>query len=287
MRGFSFGPLLFGFMVPAVCLAQGQPPPASGEAPPPQQPPPPEQVPPAPDATTGAEHPPQPNAPPSATAPATAAPTAPPGSATPPYGYPPLPPPTPNLTAHKHDGFYFRLGLGGGWTGGSGSSRVIGLQDSDVSLTSNGFALDLMLGGTPSDGLVIGGGFQFNGGEASYDYANVEQQNTQRHDRRSLGVLGLFVDWFPDAHGGGHIGAIIGVGSTIDYEDRDRQRTRSAGIGIGTFAGYDFWIANQWSLGGLVRAYHCNLRGEDTEGNGVVEDLSLWNISLLGTVLLH
>ncbi len=54
--------------------------------------------------------------------------------------------------AHLHDGFYLRVALGGGWLG----MRTDSAPEADVK--GGGGSLDLLLGGTPIDGLVIGGG---------------------------------------------------------------------------------------------------------------------------------
>ena len=31
------------------------------------------------------------------------------------------------------------------------------------------------------------------------------------------------------------------------------QVSRAAGFGLGAFLGYDWWVGDQWSLGGLIR----------------------------------
>ena len=177
------------------------------------------------------------------------------------------------------------MSLGGGRTWGSGTSQVRNYPDSDFTLSSGAFGFDIALGGSPADGVVIGGMFQFNLGNPSYSYDLAAQQNSQKHDQRSLGAIGPFVDWFPDPHGGGHIGALIGSASTIDYYDQNNQRTRSSGFAAGLFGGYDFWIGEQWSAGVLLRATYYGMTGSGD--NDITEDLKLYNVALMGTLLFH
>jgi hypothetical protein len=68
---------------------------------------------------------------------------------------------------------------------------------------------------------------------------------------RGILVLGPFVDWFFDETGGFHAGAVLGIGS-VGLPDEDDDA--SSGVGGAIFAGYDFWVADQWSVGVEGRA---------------------------------
>src|SRR6187399_2947804 len=85
----------------------------------------------------------------------------PPAPAPPPPGYyygppppPPPPPPPEEATVHTHDGFYLRLSLGAGW----GQVKSTG-TDFEATYKGGGWLMDILLGGTISNTVVIGGGF--------------------------------------------------------------------------------------------------------------------------------
>jgi hypothetical protein len=148
----------------------------------PAVPPPPPQQPPVAPQTPAAPPAPGTPAPPPAAAPTAPAESSPPGSvpvgpgtapapspgpgttpyyeqAAPPRGptiihvEQPPPPPLEPRTRLYHDGFYLRLSLGFGYQSVSSSSG-----DSKVSSSGAGLAGDLLIGGTPATGVVVGGG---------------------------------------------------------------------------------------------------------------------------------
>jgi hypothetical protein len=116
-----------------------------------------------------------------------------------------------------------------------------------------GPALELLLGGTPARGFVVGGGVI---GQSAWDPETaVDSRRNQYpealpafkiYDAFGVGLLGPFLDWFPDETGGAHAGAMIGLG----YIGLERDRSVAGSL----WGGYDFWVANQWSLGAELRA---------------------------------
>jgi len=147
-------------------------------------------------------------------------------------------------TAHTHDGFYFRTGLGFGW--GQVTAKV---DDIEATYTGSGWLLDLLFGGTIGNTVVIGGGFLIHEiVDPKLEVNSEEFGDATEELEGGLGVvtLGPFVDFFFGPHDGGHIGSMIGAAS-IGLEDDDAEL--SEGWGFSLFGGYDFWVSDEWSLG--------------------------------------
>ncbi len=68
----------------------------------------------------------------------------------------------------------------------------------------------------------------------------------------SLGavVVGPFLDWYPNPTSGFHLGGMFGV-AALGLQGDDNEM--SVGVGATLSAGYDFWVANQWSIGPELR----------------------------------
>lgn len=176
----------------------------------------------------------------------------------PPGGYyygPPPPPPPEDESVRTHDGFYFRTGLGFGW----GQVDAEG-GEFKASYEGTGLLIDLLLGGTLGNTVVIGGGFLYHdisepSGEASSEYYGDRDQEPDR--AIGIGTLGPFVDFFFGPNSGGHVGSMIGIAS-IGLEDGNQEP--SSGWGFSLFGGYDFWVSDQWSLG--VNGRYMYVKGE-------------------------
>lgn len=192
---------------------------------------------------------------PTAVAPQTATPAAAPATASPEpsprkivFDAPPAP--TPNggdssRTFHYHDGFYARLGLNYGITGG-GFAIGDGADQRRLDYTGSQLDLDLLLGGTPSDGLTIGGGLLM--GSVLQPDVEVGGQNTATQNLSVL-ILGPFVDGFFTPSSGWHAGALLGLGALGETAE-----TKGAGgFGGAVWLGYDRWVGADWSIGGQLR----------------------------------
>lgn len=222
----------------------------------------------SPEVQSGAVEAPAP-APPSAPAPPPPGPyyTQPPG---PYYTQPPvLPPPRLDPTRQRHDGFYLRISLGAGASRGT-------VEDTGVEgkLSGGGAALDLWLGGTPAAGLVIGGGVSAN----AVDEPRIELDGSSERARETSwgqGLLGLFVDYYPNDAQGFHFGGMIGAATmTLDNRLADEQSNQN-GAGAALFLGYDAWVGDQWSLGGLLRVMATSTTDrDDSDIKGTSQSLS-------------
>jgi hypothetical protein len=168
----------------------------------------------------------------------------------------------PLRTYRTHDGFYLRLGLGLG-------SLSLDVDPSDgtldaTSASASAVAFDLLIGGTPGRGLAIGGALLVSAGSAAgVDVGGVE---TNENAALTTGIIGAFVDGFPDPHGGLHIGGTVGLASASLERDGSTDDFRGGGVGLAGWVGYAAWLGPEWSLGGMLRFYGAVTR--DPTGDG-------------------
>ncbi|HEY3255168.1 MAG TPA: hypothetical protein VGJ91_14510, partial [Polyangiaceae bacterium] len=182
--------------------------------------------------------------------------------------------------AHLHDGFYLRMALGLGLAGAlvSSDSKSVG----DYSFGGGAGAFDLWLGGTPTPGLAMGGalsGFGLNSSHRSVDGNRVSSDVTG-----STGLLGFFVDVFPDPERGLHFGGALGFASGMAEVKDSGRKFEGGGLGLEAWGGYEFWVAPQWSLGGMLRFMGSLTREEQ---DNVAYQASLGAVTLSFTALYH
>lgn len=157
-----------------------------------------------------------------------------------------------------HDGFFFQGNIGGGYLSTSGEEDGF-----DIKISGPSIAGGVLLGGTVAPGLVIGGGtansvalgpsFEMNGQEAESDL----------DVSLNLSTIGPFVTFYPDVHGGFSLHAMVSYGVvsiTVDGEETDDNPT---GLALTAGAGYDFWVAPEWSIGLFGRFTYAPLKHED------------------------
>jgi hypothetical protein len=161
----------------------------------------------------------------------------------------PAPEPAAGRSYHMHDGFYLRGGFGFGSLGASYDDAGA----NNIDLSGSGFALglDVMVGGSPSRGVAVGGALLTNGAfSAAFDRGGVDAGD------RSLGfvLLGPFLDGFPNPRGGWHLGAALGL-ALVQIEDSAATPTltNTRGFGGAGWFGYDWWVADEFSAGLSLR----------------------------------
>lgn len=167
-----------------------------------------------------------------------------------------------------HDGFYLRMAIG------TGTGTVV-LQDAPNGLSDAmetvGW-LDLMAGGTPARGMVVGGGFWAGG------FQTEEWRGENKHQGTvTIFGIGPFVDYYPDPQEGFHFGSMVGLGGlAIDARPfSDEQERTATGGAIGAWMGYDFWMAREWSLGLEARYLAVRAKNPDTEWKGSADALGM------------
>jgi len=202
---------------------------------------------------------------------------------------PPPPAPVPPRTRRVHDGFYLRMTGGPGWL----STDVDFDSGAHADFRGTGLNLDLMIGGTPSSGLSIGGGAWLGSAdepEVNFEVSESPDDEPTYEDSMAYGVLGAFIDLYPNPRSGFHFGAGFGVGfvtlpARADASEDD-SNNGAGGAGAVLFGGYDFWVSSNWSLGGLFRLMAIEAR-KGTEDAEMPFEATAHSAAVLFSALYH
>jgi hypothetical protein len=177
---------------------------------------------------------------------------------------------------HMHDGFYLRASVGLGSLGATFDDDH--RSGKDLSGSGLSLGMDLMIGGTPSPGFTVGGALLAQGAFS----ANFDRDSDDEEDRSlSLLVVGPFVDGFPDANRGWHLGGMLGLASANIEDTSADGLSQTLGVGGAFWLGHDFWVADEWSMGPMFR-----LTGTLTQGDDDAKASSL-SAMFLFTALHH
>jgi hypothetical protein len=189
-------------------------------------------------------------------------------------------PPRPG--ARLHDGFYLRLSIGGGSMVARGERYDASETGTDYSFEGNALAAEIAVGGSPTPGFVLGGAYQ------GVYAARGGPRHGDADTGISLALVGPFVDIYPDPRDGFHLGGMLGAAVTASHDERYEERSAALGFGGSLWVGYDLWIANQWSIGGLVRASAARV---ETPQNRVLDlerdRLGVASVALLVSAVYH
>jgi hypothetical protein len=152
-----------------------------------------------------------------------------------------VPEPTPPVqrSYHMHDGFYFRADVGFLFARTNVSSNAV--DHPSYSVGGAGFALDALVGGSPSVGFAVGGALSIQG----FGFGN--------EGSAGVGMLGAFVDGFPMANDGLHLGGSLGYAASRTTRPNGADELHGRGFGGSAWFGYDWWVADEWSMGTMVR----------------------------------
>jgi hypothetical protein len=157
-----------------------------------------------------------------------------------------------------HDGFQFRGALGVGYLSDSES-----LSDSSFSATISGvgLGLDLYFGGTPARGLTIGGFVNATTAVGPSLSVNGKSLGSASNDvSLGLGLIGPYLDYYPDPTSGLHVLALAGLASLSVSDGSGSSQQSGSGFGVGAGVGYDVWIGDEWSLGILGRLQYASTK---------------------------
>lgn len=150
---------------------------------------------------------------------------------------------------HVHRGFY--LGAAGGIGYNSGT-----YDDNDPSgrdLEADGFnlSLDLLVGGSPSPGLALGGALLSD----VLTSASFRRNGFTETDSSSMSHLfGVFVDGFPNPEGAFHVGGALGLSHVAAKNVTFNDKSLSIfGVGYAAWVGYTPWVSDHFSMGGELR----------------------------------
>lgn len=141
-------------------------------------------------------------------------------------------------TAYVHEGFYLRAGVGAGYMYSSVSDRI---ADESGGTSAFTVAADLRVGGSPAPGLAMGLGALGHVGMGG------------RIDGETTGALfhlnvGPFFDAFPNNRDGFHLGVLVG-GTMVALGKTISPTSPLWGGGGALWAGWDVWVAPEWSAG--------------------------------------
>lgn len=155
-------------------------------------------------------------------------------------------------TDYVHEGFYTRIAVGPGYQYTNINNKML-----DASASSSSFSLgaDLLIGGSPSPGIAMGGGVLTNlalgtkfddvSGGAAFNF-----------------LAGPFFDAFPNSKEGFHMGTLVGL-SGISLSSDVSPASFAIGGGGAAWLGYDIWVAPEWSTGFEIRVGGSYLAGTD------------------------
>jgi hypothetical protein len=183
-----------------------------------------------------------------------------------PWGPPPTPPPAQPLRGHEpyvHDGFFARLAVGPGlfraWTSTSPDTRHF---------SGGAVAGELSLGGTPGKGFVIGGSVLLNSVFAlsSKDDVIDGDEPSLAGVSFSLDAVGPFVDFYPDPKSGLDFHFFLGTGWLATTRPGAPNVDEPSGIVVSGGGGYDWFVAEQLSLGVHARLTVGSLSVNESSG---------------------
>ncbi len=177
--------------------------------------------------------------------------------------------------AFEHDGFYLRFGLGFGAFAQGLSSKDENAADDNSQGTISGVSTvgELMIGGTVTRSLILGGGVWTSTVLVSdFDQTNGDTVPGDLREPDNFTVVGPFVDWYFGhqalRRGDGGLHAQGGLGLAVlngfrpeQFQGDDRRVAVGPGVMLGF--GYEWWVDEQWGMGVLGRLTAAGLIEED------------------------
>jgi hypothetical protein len=187
--------------------------------------------------------------------------------------------PTPSGEESRHDGFFLRLGVGGGGFHDSFSLPVLlGSQFNGTATGATG-SFEISAGYAVRPGLILGGGVY---AEQVVNPKISFQGNTVSTDIHvgTLVMVGPFVDWYPKS-GNFHFGGAL-TAARITLQDNAGNIKDQSPVGGAVVAevGYDFpFTDNQrWALGLMARFVGGYLK-DDTYNHSISAASLLVNVT--------
>ncbi|HET6281239.1 MAG TPA: autotransporter outer membrane beta-barrel domain-containing protein, partial [Polyangia bacterium] len=126
-------------------------------------------------------------------------------------------------------------------------------------------AVDITVGGALMPGLILAG--SLNGGFFSEPKLTAKSGSTIDGDgilhnqTLNLFVLSILADFYPHPERGLHFGGAFGFGGS-EIQDTKTNRTSAlqpGGVAASLHAGYEWWVADDWSIGVMARLTYMHL----------------------------
>lgn len=190
---------------------------------------------------------------------------------------PPAPASSPKKPAGMHDGFMARLAIGGGTFNDSfelEGLQFFGLNAVDGKATGPSVSGELTLTWGLKPGWLLGGGV-FSEQVASPKITVQGKANTDI-SVGTLGLVGAYLDWYPDATGGLHFALAAGAARiTIKDASGNTSNNAPAGGGGALCAGYEFRLGDSWAIGAHLRLLAAGLSADGLHHTVTVPSLLL------------
>lgn len=134
----------------------------------------------------------------------------------------------------------------------------------EVTYSGFSFGSELLLGGTPADGLVIGGSFLYS--QVSDPTVDSSVGEFTADGTMFIASTNLFAQYYFNPNEGPHVQVMIGYGG-IDFVDEDGGSGGNdpVGLNLAIGGGYDFWIGSEWSVGPFLRVQYASMSPSDVE----------------------
>lgn len=190
-----------------------------------------------------------------------------------------------------HEGFYLRVASGFAMYDERLSSEDGGRGERSGRNRGISALGEFALGGTLGRGWVIGGGIYSADLAASTFRSRTELPPAELDPGlRSVALLGPFFDWYVNPERGLHFQAALGLSTltprVFGHPATERSEYVALGGGLMLGAGYDFWVADEWSLGVLARTTVSVLSGSDDQDDRWVH-VVVTSPGLLATLTFH
>ena len=178
-------------------------------------------------------------------------------------------PPPPVTRAHRsaryHDGFFLRMALGFGPGYMDERVTVPGVLSEHYKFSGPTGMFEVLIGGSPVPGFVLGGGLV--GTSMINPTVRRGSEEVQTSDTElQIAQIVVFTQVYPDPRAGFLLQGYVGYGSPSIRVGDETFDVSTDGIAVGGGVGYDFWVADQWSLGPFLGLTYASMSGN---GSGV------------------
>jgi hypothetical protein len=197
-----------------------------------------------------------------------------------------------------HNGFYVRYGIGLGAYFERANTQPSDRYGGKLRTRARGFtvASEFAMGGTPWDGLVLGGGVYTTEVYTSSVILNHEEATEDPAvkrvaiESRNIDLVAMFIDRYFVPTLGLHVQAALGIASQLGLTtatnlNADRNYI-PVGAGLMLGLGYETWLSHELSLGFLARFGGAILFGRDANEVAWVHYITT-NPAFLVTVTYH